>query len=81
MVEVDCVAMPNLIAGESIVPELLQSEAQPERIADALQAHLTGPVRARQLERFAALRCALPGGAPQRTAAIALEMLDARRAA
>ncbi len=81
MVEVDCLAMPNLIAGERIVPELLQGEARPARIADALLAPLSGPARERQLERFAGLRSALRGGAAERTAAIAREMIGAPRAA
>ncbi len=81
MVEVDWLAMPNLIAGEPIAPELLQGEARPARIAEALFAQLSGPAREHQLERFARLRSALGGGAAERTAAIALEMIGAPRAA
>lgn len=79
---VDCVAMPNLIAGRRIVPELLQSEATPEAIANALREVLQEPVRTRQLEGLAEVRRSLGGvGAARRTAALAQEMLVARRRA
>ena len=71
--------MPNLIAREPIVPEFLQADADPERIADAVQSLLAGPMRARQLERFAELRDSLfQGGAARRAAEIAEEMIVAR---
>jgi lipid-A-disaccharide synthase len=72
-------AMPNLIAGGPVVPELLQEDAQPERIADVLQALLAGPERARQLAALGRVRAALgPGGAALRAAQIAHEMLADR---
>ena len=72
-------AMPNLIAGEALVPELLQEAAEPARIATALQALLAGPARARQLAGLERAAAALGGGgAAERTAAIAREMLAGR---
>ncbi len=73
--------MPNLIAGEAVVPEFYQRDARPARVADALLARLDGPEAARQRERFAALRGVLGGGAARRTAAIAEEMIGASPAA
>ena len=71
-------AMPNLIAGAEVVPELLQEDAQPARIADGLRALLAGPERARQLAALARVRAALgAGGAAARTAEIACELLAA----
>jgi lipid-A-disaccharide synthase len=68
--------MPNLIAGAPVVPEFLQEDARPERIALALEALLDGPARALALERLAVVRARLGGGgAAERTAAIAEEML------
>jgi lipid-A-disaccharide synthase len=68
-------AMPNLVAGEEVVPELLQEAAQPQRIAEALRALLAGPERARQLAALARVSAALGrGGAAQRTAQLALEL-------
>ncbi|HEY5658589.1 MAG TPA: lipid-A-disaccharide synthase [Myxococcota bacterium] len=79
LVVVDSLTMPNLIAGEPIVPEFLQEQADPERIADAVQSLLAGPARERQLARFAGLRESLSqGGAARRAAEIAAEMIVAR---
>jgi len=81
LVRVDYLAMPNLIAGEEVVPELLQEQADPERIADAVQALLEGPARAAQEARLASLRIGLSrGGAARRAAEIAQEMIVARLA-
>ena len=76
LVKLRSYTMPNLIAGESIVPELLQEDADPARIAEALLALLAGPARARQLAAFGAVERALGGGgAAARAADIAEEML------
>jgi lipid-A-disaccharide synthase len=70
--------MPNLIAGEPIVPEFLQERADPPAIAEAVLALFDGPAREAQLTRLAAVRAALgSGGAAQRAAAIADEMIVA----
>jgi lipid-A-disaccharide synthase len=75
LVRVSSYTMPNLIAGRAIVPEFLQEDADPARIADALLALLRGPERALQLTAFAEVRNALgAGGAAARAAAIAEEM-------
>ena len=79
LVRVESLAMPNLIAGEAIVPEYLQEEAVPDRIADALLTLLYGPERERQLAKLAVLRDTLSkGGAALRAAEIAAEMLRER---
>jgi len=50
------VGLPNIIAGEFLVPELLQEEATPENLAQALVNILNDPVVAKHLpERFAAM--------------------------
>ena len=70
--------MPNLVAGAPIVPEYLQGAARPERLAEALEMLLDGPARALQLRRLRRVRARLgPGGAADRAAAIAEEMLSA----
>jgi lipid-A-disaccharide synthase len=82
LVKVDCWGMPNLIAGEPVVPEFLQERADPRAIAEAVLALFDGPARAAQLAGLARVREALgPGGAAQRAAAIAEEMIVARRGA
>jgi len=76
LVRVSSYTMPNLIAGRSIVPEFLQEDADPLRVADALLGLLRGPERALQLAAFAEVRTALgAGGAAARAAAIAEEMM------
>lgn len=69
-------AMPNLIAGRAIVPELLQQEARPDRIAAAIVDLLDPEAAARQRRELAAAASLLGGGgAAERVSAIAEEML------
>ncbi len=76
LVKIEHWAMPNLIAGARVVPELLQEDAEPMRIAETLHALLAGPARAAQLAALARVREALGGGgAALRTAEIARAML------
>ena len=75
VIRVPSFAMPNLIVGAPVVPEFLQEDAQPERIALALAELLEGPVRELQLAHLARVRQRLgSGGAAERAAAIAEEM-------
>jgi lipid-A-disaccharide synthase len=75
LVRVSSFTMPNLIAGRAVVPEFLQEDADPGRIAEALLGLLAGPARETQLLALASLREALGGGgAAARAAAIAQEM-------
>jgi lipid-A-disaccharide synthase len=70
-------AMPNLIAGRKVVPELFQVDCNPDRIAGEV-LRLLGSLEARQ-EMQAGLtdvRKRLgPGGAIERAADILVEML------
>ena len=76
LIRVSTLTMPNLIAGEALVPEFLQEAAQPERIAATLQSLLRGPEGEAQRSAFAAVRDRLgEGGAALRAADIAMEML------
>jgi lipid-A-disaccharide synthase len=80
LVRVETLTMPNLIAGEPIVPEFLQEEARPEAIAEAVLALLEGPARDAQRARLAVVRQALAkGGAAVRAAEIAAEMIGGER--
>lgn len=63
------VSLPNLLAAEPCVPELLQEAATPQRLADEVQALLApGPARARQLAQFDAVRAELRRNAAARAA-------------
>lgn len=81
IIHVPSFTMPNLIAGAPVVPEFLQDQAKPERIADALQLLLQeGPTRSLHLQRMMAIRAHLgSGGAAARTAEICEEMIRAAR--
>lgn len=80
-VQVGFVALPNLLVEEEIVPELLQADAMPDRIAERLAPLFAGPARARQLEGLARAVARLgPPGAIERTAATVEEMLATPRA-
>jgi lipid-A-disaccharide synthase len=61
LVRVKNLALPNLLAGRDLMPELLQSHCTPDRIAELaaplLEAH--SGERARQLEGFRAVRAQL----------------------
>ena len=47
------VGLPNILSGEFVVPELLQDDATPEKLADAVIDWLNQPVKVAQLkERF-----------------------------
>ncbi len=46
LVRVNHIALPNLVAGARIVPELVQGACTPAAIAEALRAFLDDPSRA-----------------------------------
>ncbi|HXF88406.1 MAG TPA: lipid-A-disaccharide synthase [Xanthobacteraceae bacterium] len=56
MIQVETVILANLVLGEKVVPEFLQEDCNPERLAAALLPLLkNGPERQRQVEAFARL--------------------------
>ena len=74
LVKVDYIALPNLILGEAVVPELVQGEANAEAIAAALLALSEGPARGRALRGYERLRSALE---PYEAAAAAASLIVA----
>jgi lipid-A-disaccharide synthase len=70
--------MPNLVVGAPVVPELIQDEATGARMATEAARFLDdADLHARTVAALAGVRAALGGGgAAERTAAIASEMLS-----
>jgi lipid-A-disaccharide synthase len=75
LVRVNHIALPNLVAGARIVPELVQGDCTPTAIAAELRGLLDDPTRARALrEGLSGVRAQLCGdGAFDRAAAAVLE--------
>jgi lipid-A-disaccharide synthase len=81
MIQVPHVALANLVAGDRVVPEVLQGEATPERLAELTVPLLDedSPIRRRMLEDLARIRSALgTPGAAQRVAEMVEELLEGR---
>ncbi len=79
-VHVDTFGMVNLIAGERVVPELIQDDLTPERLAGETIAFLSDPGRSARAERSAALvrqRLGEPG-ASARAARLIVDVASAR---
>ena len=78
-VHVDRYAMPNLVAGRLVVPELIQADFTPERVAREATSLLEDKDRADEMRRDLALvRQKLGGaGASERAAALVRDLLDA----
>ena len=78
LVRLPSVILANLVLGENVIPELLQSACKPERLAEALLPLLSDtPQRQRQIEAFGRLDAimALGGEAPSdKAAAIVLDV-------
>lgn len=72
MVDVKHIAMPNILLDRRVIPELIQSEARPEKIVDALD----GIDPTSMKSEFARLREILRQGSAARAAEIAVGLLD-----
>lgn len=71
MVKTQWVSLPNLIAQETLVPELIQDAASPEAIADQLSAMLADEDSRHALEaRFAQMHATLQRNASRRAAEV-----------
>ena len=74
------VGLPNILCRESLVPELLQDDATPEKLAAALQAWLDDPAGCEALaERFTRLHQQLRQDTAHKAAMAILPYLRQRR--
>ncbi|HDL7340926.1 TPA: lipid-A-disaccharide synthase [Yersinia enterocolitica] len=75
LVKTPYVSLPNLLAGEELVTELLQQECQPQKLADALLPLLQGGSAVEALkERFLILHQSIRCGADEQAAQAVLEL-------
>ena len=78
MLKVPYVSLPNLLAGEALVPELLQKDATVERLSEqVLMALAASEQRGAVLERFTELHRQLQGDPGQRAADAVLSLAGA----
>jgi lipid-A-disaccharide synthase len=76
LLKVERVSLPNVLAGESLVPELLQDDCTPERLAAALLPLLRDPAQpAALLPRFRELHLQLRQDASARAADAVADLL------
>jgi lipid-A-disaccharide synthase len=73
------IGLPNILAGEFVVPELLQHDATPENLAQALLNSLNDSVvRARLPQRFSAIHQELKRNTAEQAARAVLPLLAGR---
>ena len=82
MLKVDRYALPNVLAGETIAPELMQDDCTPAALADAIMAWFSDPAAVEALEpRYRELHLLLRRDASREAAVAVSELLDPRHAA
>jgi lipid-A-disaccharide synthase len=78
VIKVPFLGLVNLVAGEQVIPELIQDHVNPDRLArEALEILEGSQKRENMIENLAMVKERLGrGGASERTAKIAIEMLN-----
>jgi len=75
------IGLPNILARDFVVPELLQDAATPQAIAEAVWRQLEDvPGRARLVQRFTDMHHSLLRNSAQESAAAVMRILDAKSA-
>ncbi len=74
------IGLPNILAREFLVPELLQHAAHPQALADAMWRQLSDvPGRLRLVQRFTDMHHSLLRNSAEESAAAVLQVIGARR--
>jgi lipid-A-disaccharide synthase len=77
MLKVDSYALPNVLAGERVVPELMQGDCTPGQLAQAVLRWFRDPVAVERLQpRFRAIHAGLRRDASTQAARAVAELLD-----
>jgi len=80
MIKSPFISLPNLLAGEELVPEILQSQVQPDILGPLLLSQLQHSAERSQLQqRFSSIHHRLRQNASERAADILLNMIERRR--
>jgi lipid-A-disaccharide synthase len=70
------IGLPNILAREFLVPELLQNDVTPEKLADAIWQQLSdAPARLRLIQRFTDMHHSLLRNSAQESAAAVMRLL------
>jgi lipid-A-disaccharide synthase len=70
------VGLPNILAGKFVVPELLQKEATPQKLADAVSLLLVDKTRIKEIEQeFTSIHKSLKQNSAKKAAAVVLSYL------
>lgn len=69
------VSLPNILSGRFVVPELLQKDATPEKLFNALVPLLNGDINS-QIENFKAMHIELKQDASERAAEAVLKLIS-----
>jgi lipid-A-disaccharide synthase len=77
MLKVPYFSLPNLLAGDALVEELVQDAVNPANLSTRVQALFqSGPQQARLDERYRAIHRALAGGASSKAAQAVLQLAE-----
>ncbi|MEH6585354.1 MAG: lipid-A-disaccharide synthase [Halioglobus sp.] len=76
LVKISFAALPNVLAGHSVVPELLQEAAVPDAMAAAVQTLLSSESAGSQLQAFDQIHTELKQGYAQKSAAALLQLIE-----
>lgn len=77
---VDMYALPNILAGRRIVPELMQGDARPEKLGEAVEQYLSRPGKIKSARTaLAGIHRSLRQHADQGAAAAVMKLLKSKR--
>ena len=79
MVKTPFFSLPNLLAGEALVPEVLQDEVRPEMLGPLVLERLQEQTRQQLQQRFKAIHQQLRLNASERAADVLIKMIEKRR--
>lgn len=72
-------SLPNLLAGEELVPELVQDDVRPEMLGPLLLERLQPEAQGKLRRRFGEIHTQLRQNASERAAEVLLKMIEARQ--